>query len=125
MISAEPGPAAAPMSGTRGKIRVANDVVAWIAALAASGVPGVAGLYQPGARSRDHVLRPETAHRGVRVRVLDDLSLELSLYVALSSEASIPATAPLIQGEVAAVVNRMLGLKVRSVNIYVREVVFT
>ena len=109
---------------TKGRIKVAHEVVSWIAALAATEVDGVEGLYQPSGRQGDRILKPHARYRGVRVKVHEDLSLVLDLYVAVSHDAHIPTVGAAIQREVAKVVQRMLELRVREVNVLVREVVF-
>ena len=50
-----------------GATRVANEVVASIAALAALQVDGVNAMYQPAGQQIDRILRRVYAHRGVRV----------------------------------------------------------
>ena len=53
-----------------GSVRVANEVIASIAAMAAREVDGVAALDEANARHFGDWIKRETAHRGVRV-VLD------------------------------------------------------
>lgn len=108
-----------------GRVRVANDVVAAIAALAAREVKGVVGLchHSGGPRGGDSILRNGSDHKGVKVEVLDDLSLVLDVSLALDGVRPVSQVGPEVQNAVATVVSRMVGLKVREVNLHVREVV--
>jgi uncharacterized alkaline shock family protein YloU len=110
-----------------GDVRVANEVVAWIAALAALEVEGVAALYRPGAQPIDRVLRRPVAHRGVRVEVLgegDDRVLKLDVWIVVEAGGSVPAIGSEVQKRVADAIDRMLGMRLAEVNIFISEVVF-
>ncbi len=106
-----------------GTTRVANDVEAWIAALSALEVPGVHAMYRPGGQSIDRVLRRPVAHRGVRVEVDGD-TLHLDLWIVMEAGTDLPATGAAVQRRVADAVDRMLGLTVVELNVYISEVVF-
>ncbi|MFN2451631.1 MAG: Asp23/Gls24 family envelope stress response protein [Candidatus Dormibacteria bacterium] len=106
-----------------GTTRVANDVVAWIAALSALEVAGVHAMYRPGGQSIDRILRRPVAHRGVRVEVDGD-TLHLDLWVVMEAGTDLPATGAAVQRRVADAVERMLGLSVVELNVYISEVVF-
>ena len=58
----------------QGTVRVANEVIATIAAMAAREVEGVAGMDDPSARHLGDWLKRQTAHDGVRV-VIDPTKL--------------------------------------------------
>ncbi|GAC1341377.1 MAG: hypothetical protein NVSMB29_11730 [Candidatus Dormibacteria bacterium] len=106
-----------------GTTRVANDVVAWIAALSALEVPGVHAMYRPGGQSIDRILRRPVAHRGVRVEV-DAATLRLDVWVVMEAGTDLPATGAAVQRRVADAIERMLGLTVSELNVYISEVVF-
>jgi len=106
-----------------GITRVANDVVAWIAALSALEVPGVHATYRPGGQSIDRILRRPVAHRGVRVEVEGD-PLRLDVWLVMEAGTDLPATGAAVQRRVADAIERMLGLAVAEVNVYISEVVF-
>src|SRR5207247_10177184 len=55
-------------NGAHGAVRVANEVIASIAALAACEVEGVAGMDETSARHFGGWGRPQTAHRGAPVQ---------------------------------------------------------
>ena len=107
-----------------GTTRVANEVVASIAALAALQVSGVHAMYQPGGQQFERIVRRSHAYRGVRVELIDD-ALRLDVHIAIEAGGSVPAVGAEVQRRVADAIDRMLDLRVASVNVYVSEVVFT
>jgi uncharacterized alkaline shock family protein YloU len=107
-----------------GTTRVANEVVAHIAALAALQVEGVHALYHPGAQSIDRFVRRSQAYRGVRVELADG-SLRLDLWIAMEAGGNVPAVGAEVQRRVADAIDRMLDLRVSEVNVFVSEIVFT
>src|ERR1700721_2692351 len=76
-----------------GTTRVANEVVASIAAFAALQVSGVHAMCRPGGQQFDRIVRRSHAHRGVRVEMRDD-ALHLSLYVVMEWGGNVPAGGP-------------------------------
>jgi uncharacterized alkaline shock family protein YloU len=106
-----------------GATRVANEVVASIAALAALQVGGVHAMYQPAGHQIDRILRRAYAHRGVRVALVAD-ELHLDLWVVIEAGGSVPVIGGEVQRRVADAVERMLGLRIAEVNVFVSEVIF-
>jgi uncharacterized alkaline shock family protein YloU len=106
-----------------GTTRVANEVVASIAALTALQVRGVAAMYHPGAQSIDRIVRRSHAHRGVRVE-LRDSELHLDLWIVMEAGGNVPAVGAAVQRRVAEAIERMLGMAVAEINVFVSEVVF-
>jgi uncharacterized alkaline shock family protein YloU len=106
-----------------GTTRVANEVVASIAAFAALQVPGVHAMYHPSGQNFDRIVRRSHAHRGVRVEMVDD-ALHLSLYVVIESGGNVPVVGAEVQQRVADAIDRMLALRVEEVNVFVSEVAF-
>lgn len=109
---------------TIGATRVANDVVAWIAALTALQVSGVHAMYRPSGQSIDRILRRRVAHRGVRVELRDD-GLLIDLWIVMVAGANVAAMGAEVQRSVGDAIRRMLGLPLAAVNVFVSEVVFT
>ena len=107
-----------------GVTRVANDVVAWIAALTALQVGGVNAMYRPSGESIDRILRRRVAHRGVRVELRSD-GLRIDLWIVMEAGANVAAVGAEVQGAVGDAIRRMLGLPLAAVNVFVSEVVFT
>lgn len=117
------GGVATPSREPLGTTRVANDVVAWIAALTALQVRGVHAMYHPGAQPIERVLRRRVAHRGVRVELRDG-RLRIDLWVVMEAGASAAAVGSQVQKGVAEAIRRMLGMELSAVNVFISEVVF-
>jgi len=107
-----------------GSIRVANEVVAWIAALAALDVQGVQAMYRPGGQQIDRILRRPVAHRGVRVSIHDDAALTIDVWIVMDSASSVPVVGAQVQQAIARAIERMLDLRLTAVNVFVSEVIF-
>ncbi|HYA01148.1 MAG TPA: Asp23/Gls24 family envelope stress response protein [Candidatus Binatia bacterium] len=107
-----------------GVTRVANEVVAWIAALTALQVPGVHAMYQAAGQSLERILRRPYAHRGARVQVRDGSTLDIDLFVVLLAGHSAPRVGAEVQRRVADALGRMLGLEVGNIDVHISEVVF-
>jgi len=107
-----------------GTTRVANEVVASIAALAALQVQGVHAMYRPGAQPLERIARRSQAHRGVRVEFVEG-ALRLDLYIVVEAGGSVQGIGAEVQRRVVDAVDRMLDLRIAEVNVLVSEVVFT
>ena len=108
---------------TRGKVKVANEVIAQIAAMTALQVGGVAGVSdRSGGFAR--VIRRGGVHKGVRVDVDEANGLKLQLFLVADSGRNLPALATEVQSRVVSAVRRMLGLETRSVDVYFSDVRF-
>ena len=108
-----------------GTVRVANEVVAWIAALAALEVSGVHAMYQASGQPIDRILRRPVAHRGVKVVMQPDETLQIDVHVVMEAGADLPEMGAEVQRRVARAIEKMLGLDLTEVNVYVNEVVFS
>lgn len=117
------GDVGSPAREPLGTTRVANDVVAWIAALTALQVRGVHAMYHPGAQPIERVLRRRVAHRGVRVELRDG-RLRIDLWVVMEAGANAAAVGSQVQKGVAEAIRRMLGMELSAVNVFISEVVF-
>ena len=111
-------------TATLGAVRVANEVIASIAALAACEVEGVVGMDETAARHFGDWVRRQTAHRGVRVSVEGDRSIHLEVFITVKSDAKLADVASSVQGSVVEATERMLGLEVGEVNVFVSSVSF-
>ncbi|MBX6349881.1 MAG: Asp23/Gls24 family envelope stress response protein [Clostridia bacterium] len=106
-----------------GGFRISEEVVAAIAGLAASEVPGVAGLTGGFVGDITEMLGKRSFGRGVRVELgTREAAIDLSLVVQYG--ISIPAVAQAVQERVKAAVESMTGLAVVEVNVHVRGVSF-
>ena len=68
-----------------GSVRVANEVIASIAAMAVREIDGVAGLDQTNARHFGDWIKRETAHRGVRVALDSQRKIHLEVFVTVTA----------------------------------------
>ncbi len=107
-----------------GTVRVANEVIASIAAMAAQEMDGVAGLDEPNARHFSDWIKRQTAHRGVRVTVDAEKSIHLDVFVTVDSGAVLGNVAERVQANVVESVERMLNLDVAEVNVFVSSIAF-
>src|SRR5256885_16577732 len=111
-------------NGSLGAVRVANEVIASIAALAACEVEGVESMDEAAARHFGDWVRRQGAHRGVRVHIEGDRSIHLEVFITVDSEAKLADVAASVQANVAEATERMLGLEVGEVNVFVSSAAF-
>src|SRR5947209_20404724 len=95
-------------NGTMGAVRVANEVIASIAALAACEMEGVPGKDETAARHFGDWVRRQTAHRGVRVQLEADRSIHLEVFITVDTEAKLAEDASAVQANVVEATDRML-----------------
>ena len=107
-----------------GGVRVANEVIASIAGMAACEIEGVVAMDETNARTISDRLKRTAAHRGVRVVIDGGRALHLDLYLTIASRAAVPPLAEAVQANVTEAVERMLGLEVAEVNVVVSSVAF-
>src|SRR6202022_738557 len=111
-------------NGSLGAVRVANEVIASIAALAACEIEGVEGMDEAAAKHFGDWVRRQAAHRGVRVHIESDRSIHLEVFVTVDSDAKLGEGAAAGQANVVEATERMLGLEVGEVNVFVSSVAF-
>ncbi|OLZ08540.1 Asp23/Gls24 family envelope stress response protein [Sulfobacillus thermosulfidooxidans] len=104
-------------------VRIANEVIAVIAGIAASEVDGVAAMSGGLTGGITEMLGKKAASRGVKLEVKDN-RVSLDLYVVVQYGAKIPEVASRIQDRVKEQVELMTGLTVSDVNIHVQGVSF-
>src|SRR5256712_10652021 len=109
-------------NGSLGAVRVANEVIASIAALAACEVEGVEGMDEAAARHFGDWVRRQGAHRGVRVHIEGDRSIHLVVFITVDSEAKLDVVVASVQANVVEASERILGLEVGEVNVFVSSV---
>lgn len=99
-----------------GTVKIADDVVAMIAALAATEVEGVASM--AGNVTHDLLSRVgvKNAIKGTRVEVLQK-KVKVDLAITIEYGYNIPATCQRVQAKVKNAVENMTGLDVTDVNI--------
>jgi uncharacterized alkaline shock family protein YloU len=116
--------AAAEPDPSLGTVRVANEVIASIACLAAREIDGVADVDQASARHLGDWIKRETCHRGVRVNVDAERKIHLEVFLTAQANTHLPDLAARVQDNVIEAVERILGLEVAEVDVIVSSVSF-
>ena len=106
-----------------GLVKVTEEVVAIIAGIAASEVPGVASMSGGIAGGIAEAFGRKTMSKGVKVEV-GEKEAAIDLYVIIEYGARIPEVAWNIQEKVKKAVETMTGLSVVEVNIHIQGVEF-
>ena len=103
-----------------GSINISTSVYTEIVGTAASNCFGVKGM---AARSvKDgvyHLLRKESAGKGVRVVFNDDDTISIDLHIIVDNNVNLSAVGASIISEVRYVVSKCTGTEVREVNVYI------
>lgn len=107
-----------------GSIRIANEVVAIIAGLAATEIKGVAGMSGGLAGGIAEILGRKNLSKGVKVEV-GEKEAAVDMFIIVEYGVKIPEVAINIQENVKNAIEGMTGLKVVEVNVHVQGVVFT
>ncbi|MEA2646219.1 MAG: hypothetical protein QOE92_1302 [Chloroflexota bacterium] len=106
-----------------GRVKVANEVIAQIAAMTAIQVKGVAGVVDR-TNQITRVLRRGGVHKGVKVELANEDTLRLQLFLVADEGKNLPDLASEVQTKVVAAVDRMLGLNTSAVDVYFVDVRF-
>ena len=108
-------------NGQIGEVRIADEVVAIIAGLAATEVKGVASMAGNVTNELVSKLGMKNLSKGVKVVVASE---SVSVDIALNMEYgySIPKTSKLVQEKVKQAIENMTGLRVLEVNIRIASV---
>jgi uncharacterized alkaline shock family protein YloU len=108
-------------NGALGEVRIADEVVAIIAGIAATEVEGVAAMAGNIQKEFVSKLGMKVLSKGVRISVEEgEVSVDLS--IILDYGYSIPQVTASVQDRVKSSVETMTGLKVSDVNIRVADV---
>lgn len=106
-----------------GQVSITNEVVATIAGSAAVACYGIVGMASK-SQIRDglaEILGKENYSRGIVVREEND-QLHIDMYIIVSYGTKISEVASNVQSQVKYNLEKSLGLKIDSVNIYVQGV---
>ncbi|QNU65512.1 Asp23/Gls24 family envelope stress response protein [Ruminiclostridium herbifermentans] len=106
-----------------GSVKISEEVVAIIAGIAATDVPGVAGMSGGIVGGIAEILGRKNLSKGVKVEV-GEKEAAIDLYIIVEFGARIPEVAWNIQEKVKTAVQTMTGLNVIEVNIHVQGVNF-
>ena len=107
-----------------GSIRIADEVVAIVAGLAATEVKGVAGMSGGLAGGIAEILGRKNLSKGVKVEV-GEKEAAVDMFIIAEYGVRIPDVAIQIQENVKAAIESMTGLNVVEVNVHVQGVVFS
>jgi uncharacterized alkaline shock family protein YloU len=110
-------------AGGVGSIKIAEEVVAVIAGLAAAEVDGIIGMSGGLVGDIGEILGKRSPSKGVRVEV-GDSEAAVDLFIVVRYGARIPEVAHKVQHNVKNAVEAMTGLDVVEVNIHVQGVAF-
>jgi uncharacterized alkaline shock family protein YloU len=105
---------------TIGEVKIADDVIAVIAALAATEVKGVARMCGNVTNELVSKLGMQRISKGVKITV--DGSVKVDLALELDYGVSIPAVSEKVQDKVKTAIENMTGLPVSEVNIRIAGV---
>ena len=106
-----------------GSIKIADEVVAIIAGLAATEVEGVAGMSGGIAGGLADMLGKRNFSKGVKVEV-GDKQAAIDLYIVVKFGVRIPDVAWSIQENVKKAIESMTGLETTFINVHVQGVSF-
>ena len=106
---------------SKGEIKIADEVVAIIAGLAAMEVEGVASMAGNATRELISKLGMKSLSKGVKVDVLDGI-VTVSLALNLNYGYSIKEITSKVQEKVKTAIENMTGLEVADVNIHIASV---
>src|SRR5207244_5643206 len=96
-------------TATAGTVKVTNEVIASIAAMAALEIEGVVAMDEAAARHFGDWFKRQAAHAGVRIVIDGERSIHLEVFVTVDSGAAVSAVASTVQANVLEAVERMLG----------------
>ena len=109
--------------GSENTIKIANDVVATIAGIAASEINGVVGMSGGIVGGLGEMLGRKQLTKGVKVEIKEDVAfIDISIIVEYGSK--IPEVAQQIQDNVKESVVTMTGLEIGAVNVNIQGVAF-
>ena len=106
---------------TFGTVKIADDVVAMIAALAATEVDGVAAMNGNVAKELLSKVGVRGLAKGVKVDISNQ-KVKVELAVVVEYGFNIPATCQSVQNKVKNAIENMTGLEVTDVNIRIADI---
>lgn len=109
---------------TFGTVKIADDVVAMIAALATMEVDGVAAMNGNVANELLSKVGVKGLAKGVRVDIFDK-KVKAELAIVMEYGFNIPATCQRVQNKVKSAIENMTGLEVTDVNIRISDIHMT
>lgn len=123
MVESEERIAESTEENSIGTVRIASDVVATIASLAAADVAGVAGMSGGVAGGIAEMLGRKNLTKGVKVDV-NEKETQIEVFIIVQYGVAIADVARQVQQNVKNTVESMTGLSCAYVNIHVQGIVF-
>lgn len=111
-------------SGDQGTIKISEEVVASIAARAATETDGVSGLCAGLTTEIASLLGKKNLNKGVRVQIGERDTVDVELSILVKFGKSVGEVAVAVQQAVKAAIESMTGLKATAVNVIVGGVSF-
>ncbi len=109
------------MKENLGTVCIAPGVLATIARLTTLAVPGVSRLCTARPNSVGSLWSGRGPNAGVRIDVIDD-AVVIDIYVVAAPDASLLPLGREIQTRITRAVHDMVGMPVRAVNVYIRDI---
>jgi uncharacterized alkaline shock family protein YloU len=109
------------MAEALGTVRIAPGVLATIAGLTALSVPGVARMSGDVVSGVSKLLGRPDALSGVKIQVKDD-AVWVELHLVAEPETNLYQLSTQVQREVAQAIDKMVGMPVRQVDVYIEDV---
>ncbi|SDK51199.1 Asp23/Gls24 family envelope stress response protein [Natronincola ferrireducens] len=106
-----------------GEVKIADEVIATIAGLAATEVQGVCGMSGGLVDGIAEILGKKSLSKGVKIEVSND-GVAIDLYIIVDYGTKIPDIAWNIQDNVKTTIESMTGITVMDVNIHIQGVSF-
>ena len=110
------------LEGGCGEVKIADEVVAIIAGLAASEVKGVASMAGNATRDLIEKIGVKSLSKGIKVLV-EDQEVTVAINVNLRYGFNVPETSSELQDKVKTAIETMTGLTVTEVNIKIVNIV--
>ena len=107
---------------SKGEIKIADEVVAIIAGLAATEVEGVCSMGGNITKELVSRLGMKNLSKGVRVEVTEEGKIEVFVTINIAYGYAIPAVSGNVQEKVKAAIENMTGLEVSGVNVRIADV---
>jgi uncharacterized alkaline shock family protein YloU len=104
-----------------GLVKIKNEVISSIAALAAKEVKGVVGIGGSIVDIFYKIFKPDLSGQGVKVDI-DENKLKLSIPVIVEYGVDIPQVAMLVQENVRSAIEKMTGLTTVEINVNIQGV---
>ncbi|MCL1917405.1 MAG: Asp23/Gls24 family envelope stress response protein [Peptococcaceae bacterium] len=106
-----------------GNVKIADEVVEVISAMAASQVEGVAALGSGGGVSDTANIFSRGSRKGIKVEITEDQA-KINMFLTVHFGSAIPTIAGKLQEAVKEAVENMTGLTVAEINIHIQGVAF-